>query len=346
MRRPRLKPRFPAQATCFHCLSRVVEGRFALGDSEKDHLLRLVHDHAMFCGLRVLTCCVMSNHFHLLLEVPAPPDRMPDAHEVLHRYGVIAQPADIERARSQLQDLHRRGDEPGLRTYLDRFYRRMWDLSAFMKLLKQRFTQWHNARTGRRGTLWEERYKSVLVESRGPALRAMAAYIDLNPVRAQLVNDPAAYRWSGYGLAHQGHVPSIEGVLHVARAAGRPRLRSAEKALELYREFLQPCLPAGNPLGAAGASPQTLTPTPPEHRDRILRRLQDRERVSLHDYLQCRVRYFTDGMIVGSREFVESVFKAAPDRFGARRQTGARRMRGLADLGLFTARDLRLRVFE
>ncbi|MBL9134542.1 MAG: chemotaxis protein CheW [Verrucomicrobiales bacterium] len=344
MRRPRLKPRFLAQSACYHCLSRVVEGRFALGEPEKDHLLRLIYDHAFFCGLRVLTCCVMSNHFHLLVEVPTPPEHLPNAYEVLHRYGVVAQPTDLQKARSQLEELQRIGDRLGVQAFLDRFTRRMWDLSAFMKLLKQRFTQWHNARSGRRGTLWEERYKSVLVESRGPALRAMAAYIDLNPVRAQLVHDPAAYRWSGYGLAHLGHEPSLDGLFHLARAAGRPRLRSAEKALELYREFLRPCLP-GNPAPATPNPSAHPSPTS-DARDQVLRRLQERERVSLHDYLQCRVRYFTDGMVLGSREFVESVFRAAPDRFGARRQTGARRMRGLADLGLFTARDLRLRVFE
>jgi hypothetical protein len=35
----------------------------------------------------------------------------------------------------------------------------MWDVSAFMKLLKQRFTQWFNRQRGRKGTLWEERFK-------------------------------------------------------------------------------------------------------------------------------------------------------------------------------------------
>ncbi len=53
------------------------------------------------------------------------------------------------------------------------------------------------------GTLWEGRFKSVLVEE-GVAARAMAAYIDLNPVRAGMVTDPADYRWSSYGEAMGG----------------------------------------------------------------------------------------------------------------------------------------------
>ncbi len=62
----------------------------------------------------------------------------------------------------------------------------MWDISAFMKTLKQRFSQWFNGRHKCRGTLWEDRFRSALVEGKGNALRAMAAYIDLNPVRAKI----------------------------------------------------------------------------------------------------------------------------------------------------------------
>ena len=80
----------------------------------------------------------------------------------------------------------------------------MWDVSVFMKLLKQRFTQWFNQQWGRKGTLWEERFKSVLVEGAGEVLATMAAYIDLNPVRAGIVKDPADYRWCGYAEATAG----------------------------------------------------------------------------------------------------------------------------------------------
>jgi hypothetical protein len=79
----------------------------------------------------------------------------------------------------------------------------MHDLSQFMKILMQRMTQWFNREHQRKGTLWEERFKSVIVES-GDASRMMAAYIDLNPVRAGMVADPAEYRWSSYGEAVGG----------------------------------------------------------------------------------------------------------------------------------------------
>ena len=84
-----------------------------------------------------------------------------------------------------------------------RFTYRMHNLSEFMKTLLQRFTRWFNRTHQRTGTLWEERYKSVIVES-GIAARTMAACIDLNPVRAGMNSDPAEYRWSSYGEAVGG----------------------------------------------------------------------------------------------------------------------------------------------
>jgi hypothetical protein len=62
----------------------------------------------------------------------------------------------------------------------------------------------YNGRHGRTGTLWEDRFKSVLVENSESAKAAVAAYIDLNPVRAKIAADPKDYRWSGYGEACGG----------------------------------------------------------------------------------------------------------------------------------------------
>ena len=61
----------------------------------------------------------------------------------------------------------------------ERFTYRMHDLSEFMKTLLQRFTRWFNRTHKRSGTLWEERYKSVIVES-GIAARTMALVVRLS----------------------------------------------------------------------------------------------------------------------------------------------------------------------
>jgi hypothetical protein len=60
--------------------------------------------------------------------------------------------------------------------------------------------------------------------------------------------------------------------------------------------------------------------------------------------LRCRVRYFTDGAVIGSKVFVNEAFANARERFGAKRRDGARRMRGEAAAAarlLWSLRDLR-----
>jgi hypothetical protein len=81
----------------------------------------------------------------------------------------------------------------------------MGDVSIFMKELKQRFSSWYNRRRGRRGTLWEERYKSLLVEGEEKTLMTMAAYIDLSTFRVGMVDRVEDYRWCGYASAVAGN---------------------------------------------------------------------------------------------------------------------------------------------
>ena len=63
------------------------------------------------------------------------------------------------------------------------------------------------------------------------------------------------------------------------------------------------------------------------------------------EYLRLRVRYFTDGGVLGTRRFVEGVFESLRERFGPKRKSGARAMRGV-EAELYTVRDLRLRTLE
>jgi hypothetical protein len=60
-----------------------------------------------------------------------------------------------------------------------------------------------------------------------------------------------------------------------------------------------------------------------------------------------RVRYFTDGAVIGSKAFVNEAFAAARERFGPRRKDGARKLRGVGAAAagvLWSARDLRVSV--
>jgi putative transposase len=66
-----------------------------------------------------------------------------------------------------------------------------------MQAVGRRYVRNFNLRHQRSGTLWEGRYRSTLIQSERYLLACMA-YIDLNPVRAGLVADPADYPWSSH----------------------------------------------------------------------------------------------------------------------------------------------------
>jgi hypothetical protein len=70
--------------------------------------------------------------------------------------------------------------------------------------------------------------------------------------------------------------------------------------------------------------------------------LESGGKLPMHELLRCRVRYFSDGLAIGSKEFVEKIFKRYPGHFGDKRKQGARNMRFGDWLGLRTLRDLRL----
>ena len=74
---------------------------------------------------------------------------------------------------------------------------------ALMKQLGQRYVQYFNRAYRRSGTLWEGRFRSCLLQEEGYLLECHR-YIELNPVRAAMVEHPAMYRWSSYRTNAQG----------------------------------------------------------------------------------------------------------------------------------------------
>lgn len=75
--------------------------------------------------------------------------------------------------------------------------------SLLMKHLGQRFVQFINRKYGRTGSLFEGRFRSCVVDSQAYLLRCHR-YIEMNPVRANMVTHPSEYRWSSYGANAEG----------------------------------------------------------------------------------------------------------------------------------------------
>jgi REP element-mobilizing transposase RayT len=339
----------------YHCISRVVDRKFAFGVDEKEKFRALMRMYEKFSGCRVVSYCLMCNHIHLLLEVPPMPAGGLSDAQLLERLGAIYSEAFVAVVEKELQDA-RAGEVPDRAKEIhQRFTYRMHDLSQFMKTLMQRFTQWFNRTRKRSGNLWEDAFKSVIVED-GIAAKTMAAYIDLNPVRAGMVKDPADYRWSSYGEAIGG---GAKGNGKKARA-GLVRALRAHKGISAdasfwegdvareYRRLLMDGI-AERTTQSMGRDGETITKT---RRKGVSKEQAELEKshdgeIPLGKMLRCRVRYFTDGAVIGSRAFVNAAFENSQERSGAQRKDGARKLKGAATPAaaiLWSLRDLKKNI--
>jgi putative transposase len=110
-------------------------------------------------------------------------------------------------------------------------------VASLMQKLGRSYVGQFNARHQRTGTLWEGRYKACLVDSESYVLRCQR-YIDLNPLRARISANPAAYPWSSCA-AHCGRRMDNLLTPHPAYATlGKNRGTRAAAYLELLRETL------------------------------------------------------------------------------------------------------------
>jgi len=317
-------------------MTRTVNGERLFQDWEKEILRKMIWQVADFCGVEVLTYCVMSNHFHVLLRVP---ERVyvSDA-ELLRRYRVLhPKPTKYQTASIQvLEKTLARGDEEA-EAIRRKLLARMGDVSEYMKTLKQRFSVWYNRSHERFGTLWAERFKSVLVEGKGNPLQTVAAYIDLNPVRAGLVDDPKDYRFCGYAEAVAEVTGAMQGIRHIwgAYADGSERAKlSVAEALQMHRELI-----FGKRAGQAGLSEVA--------REQALKVLEQEDALlPKATVLRCRVRYFTDGAILGSHEFVRSFVCSWQREKGRKYPPKVNLLRGADWQDMATIQSLRKKLFE
>jgi hypothetical protein len=198
-------PRIFETNHCYHLMSRVAHREFLLSEDERNIFVALLKRLVAFSGLELLAYCVMSNHFHLLIRLSNPPAEI-NEEEVIRRIGLLDGSTSAAATEGEWRRLRSIGANEAANSELESYIRRMYDVSEFMKMLKQRLTVGFNYRCedGHSGTLWEGRFKSVAVESSVKAMSLVAAYDDLNPVRGGMVLDPAEYKWCSWSAALKG----------------------------------------------------------------------------------------------------------------------------------------------
>ncbi len=318
VRTARIKVNAEQGEAAYHCMSKTVNGERLFDDTGKEVLRRHLWLVAEFCGVQVLTFAILGNHFHILVRVPRKV-AIPDS-ELLRRFALLhSKPTRYQTLRLDVikkalsADSSSDTEEARLAgAWRKRQLALMGDVSAFMRLLKQRFAIWFNKTHHRFGPLWCDRFKSVLLEGKPRLLETMAAYIDLNPVRAGLVADPKDYRFCGYAEAVGGGGAARLGLQSIA--GGDWSTAQAD-----YRQFL-----FGSGVdareGRASITPEALAQV-----------VKQQGKLPLAVILRCRIRYFNDGAVLGCRAFVEHHLAGCRSRSHGRERAAPRSLPSIAD---------------
>ena len=301
MRRARI---IGAGGSCYHVMSRIIEHRYALGDDEKAVFRDMMRRVAAFSGVKVLTYAVMDNHFHMLIQVP---ERVGvGEEELLRRLQLLYIDDAWEVVEREYKRIKANGSEAWLKQWMEGYTYRMYDVSECMKTLKLRFSKWYNANhEGRQGTLWNERFRSVLIDplcnaGGRSALAMVAVYIELNAVRAGLVEDPLAYPWCGVSDAKSGSVEAREGIGQLVAGGNARNWFLWRRILRVYCSWW-------------------------------LRRMNKKKKAGM---LERRVHSFSYGIILGPRRFVEAQFDGLPMKYKAHTRWCSRNISGDARIDI------------
>lgn len=180
----------------YHCISRCVRRAFLLGSDDSgrnfDHRKKWLVARIKYLGeifaVDIAAYVVMSNHYHLVLHIDkAKADAWSD-DEICRRWGRLYRGPAI--LRKYLEELVLTTAERSELKRLVRLWReQLCNLSRFMACLNHVIALRANKEDGCTGRFWEGRFKSQALKDEA-ALLACMAYVDLNPVRAGMTDDP------------------------------------------------------------------------------------------------------------------------------------------------------------
>jgi len=313
------------ETAVYHVMSRTALDGFPLGDIEKDFMLDLIKRYSSLYFVEILGFCLMGNHFHFLVRM-FPEHKFTD-EDIKKRY--VAFYGDDKTFTD--------GWIPSLREKLS-------SLSEFVREIKVVFTRYYNKGHNRRGYFWGDRFKSVIVEN-GETLINCLAYIDLNPLRAGIVERPEDYRWNSLGYHIQtnnkddflsldfglkefgpgGIRSAVKGEFHWAGVI------DANERLRRYRRYVYEA-------GALDRPDRNMAPVPSSgatgqakviDSDIIENERQKNYEISRIDRFMYRTRYFSDSGIIGTKEFVFGNYQRFKDVFMSKREKIPKPIAGL-----------------
>jgi len=192
--------------------------------------------------------------------------------------------------------------------------------------IKVNFSRYYNRRYDRRGYFWGDRFKSVIVD-KGETLVNCLAYIDLNPLRAGIVNRPEAYRWSSIGYHMQTN--NKDKLLSTDFGLNEFNVKSEKERVRRYRRYMYHAGAIDRP---DKGKVKVIDP-------RVLHREKRKEfKITQASRLRYRTRYFTDSGIIGSREFVFAHYQQFKHLFQSKYEKTPKPIQGLT--GIYSLKRL------
>ena len=178
----------------YHLMSRASNRQFLFRKAAaKDRLMDLARRAAEFSGVKLIAVTIMDNHFHILCSVTRSSEPVPQ-EEIVRRLGILKGEKAAEKLTEHFESLSAAGFTSMLEAELEGYRRRMGDISAFIKTMKELFAVWYNREYQYCGSIWSGVFKSTMVES-GRYLEYCRRYVMMNPIRAGIVTQIKAYRW-------------------------------------------------------------------------------------------------------------------------------------------------------
>ncbi len=249
-------------------------------DVDREYGMRLVARLADYYLLEFISMCWMGNHFHIVLYAPSK-DELPDNKVIAERHNNYYN--------NRLDKMIEPDGDKDCAVVAEK----MIDISHFMKNFQQAFVVYYNRMHQRRGHLWADRFKSVILDKTG-ALWAAVKYVELNPVRAELVADPANYRHSTWGwfCGSGRHLFAESFFKHMRQCRQLTDNCNMDELIRIFRGELMRTVAYESGLYG-------------EELDKTVQKAQKGISMPLR-YLR-RTRHWTDGGIIGSKEFILNI---------------------------------------
>jgi len=286
-----LRKKFTDRGAYFHLYNRVCGpiGDLPFEDVDKEKAILMLQDLSNFFMIEVISACIMSNHIHILTHVEGKP---PSLEEATKRYNAYYG----SRRASLDPSINPEGCE--------KVARQMVDISEFMRRFQQQFTLYFNKVHKRRGALWAGRFKSTILEGSREALWNGVKYVELNPVRAGIVDDPAGYRFCTWGRfcgsgKHPFHANFCKHMRAVAEQHSGEMLSDEQVIAEFRGELAR--------IRAWESNQDDTLDKDGRSKAEVAAETARTKGDSMPVRFLRRTRYWTDGAIIGSKAFVQEV---------------------------------------